>query len=265
MQFPPSPHIAHIVRHYLVLRGAMPGEAVHRLFADGNTGIVFNLAGTGIRLTGKPMQTEPCWLYGQLSSYQDFSLSGTIDWIVVVLHPYAAHQLWQMPATEWKDHFFPAKEVLGPVVDNICIGLSKAATVQDRIDLLDRWIFHFSGNGKQTDPLLQQAIQQINASEGALSVHSLLQQLRVSERMLERKFKLTIGLSPKQYSGIVRMNASAKKLKRFQDQESLTSIAYEADFFDQAHFIRDFRKYTGITPWQYQHTVDPLALNFLRF
>jgi AraC-like DNA-binding protein len=61
------------------------------------------------------------------------------------------------------------------------------------------------------------------------------------------------------------MNASAKKLKRLQLRESLTSIAYEGEYFDQAHFIKDFRKYTGITPWQYRHSVDPLALNFLRF
>lgn len=264
MQFRPSPHIAHIVRHYLVLRGSMPGEAIHRLFADGNTGIVFNLAGTGIRLTGKPMHAEPCWLYGQLSSYRDFSLSGNIDWIVVVLHPYAAHQLWNVPAMEWKDNFFPAKEVLGPAVDSVIAGLLKTTTIQERIDLLDHWIFHLSGNGKQAESLLLQAIHQIIASEGVISIHSLLQQLQVSERMLERKFKLTIGISPKQYSGIIRMNVSAKKLKRFQNHASLTSIAYEADYFDQAHFIKDFRKYTGITPWQYQHAVDPLALNFLR-
>lgn len=265
MQIRPSPHIAHIVRHYLVLRGSLPGEAIHRLFADGNTGIVFNLAGTRIRLPGKSLQYQRCWLYGQLSAYQDFSLSGSIHWIVVVLQPYGAYQLWNIPALEWKDRFFPAQEMLGDAADIISNELTSATSIHACISRLNEWIFHLSGNGKQPEPVLLQALHQISAREGSVPVHTLLKQLHISERMLERKFKLNIGVSPKQYAGIVRMNASAKKLKRLQHQASLTSIAYEGDYFDQAHFINDFRKYTGITPWQYQHTVDPLALNFLRF
>lgn len=264
MQLPPSPHIAHIVKHYLVLKSGEPGDSVHRLFADGNTGIVFNLAAASLKLQDDAAATHHCWLYGQLSSFRDFYLSGSIHWIIVVLQPYGAYHLWNIPATEWKDSFFPAQDVLGQSAERIAARLQQAASVNDCIELLNAWLYQILEKRKQPEPLLLQAIQQIKASEGSLPVHALLKQLQVNERMLERKFKLNTGITPKQYSGIVRMNVSARKLKRLQHRESLTAIAYDNDYFDQAHFIKDFRKYTGITPWQYQHAVAPLALNFLR-
>jgi AraC-like DNA-binding protein len=264
MQFIPSPSIAHIVRHYLVLKGEMPGESIHRLFADGNTGIVFNLSDARLQLEGRQQSVHGCWLYGQLSHFQDLTISGFIHFVIIVLQPYGAYQLWNIPATEWKNSFFPAHDVPGLQVNEIVCRLQKTSSVQDQIAMLDAWIFRLSENRKGPETLLLQAIQLINASDGSLPVHALLKQLKVSERMLERKFKLSTGITPKRYSGIVRMNVSAKKLKRLQQVESLTSIAYDNDYFDQAHFIKDFKKYTGITPWQYQHSVRPLALNFLR-
>jgi AraC-like DNA-binding protein len=264
MQFNPSPSIAHIVKHYLVLTGELPGGSVHRLFADGNTGIVFNLADARLQLEDRQQSIHKCWLYGQLSRFQVLTISGSIHFVIVVLQPYGAYQLWNIPATEWKNNFFPAHEVPGLQVNDIACRLQNASSLQDQIALLDAWIFRLSENGKRPETLLLQAIQLINASDGSLPVHALLKQLKVTERMLERKFKLSTGITPKQYSGIVRMNVSAKKLKRLHHSESLTSIAYDNDYFDQAHFIKDFKKYTGITPWQYQHSVSPLALNFLR-
>lgn len=264
MQLLPSPHITHIVKHYLVLKAGGPGDSVHRLFADGNTGIVFNLAATTLKISNDAAATHSCWLYGQLNNFRDLSFNGSIDWLIVVLQPYGAYHLWNVPATELNDCFLPAQEVLGRAAAYMADRLKQAASIFDRIGLLNAWLLRISEKSKQPDALVLQAVKQIRAGEGSLPVHVLLKRLQVNERTMERKFKQHTGITPKQYSGIVRMNTSARKLKQFQHKESLTAIAYDNDYFDQAHFIKDFRKHTGITPWQYQHTADPLALNFLR-
>jgi transcriptional regulator GlxA family with amidase domain len=99
--------------------------------------------------------------------------------------------------------------------------------------------------------------------EGMLPVESLLRILSVNERTLERKFKLHIGITPKRFSDIIRLNASAKRMQRMKEGAALTGIAYESGYFDQAHFSKEFKKYTGITPQQYHAQARPLALNFL--
>lgn len=265
MQILPPPPIAHIVRHYLLLNGVLKQEAVLRLFADGNTGVVFDLGDTSLRATGSIAAEQRSWVYGQLSTFHDLVLGGQLHCIIVVLQPYGAYQLWGDQVMEWKDQFIPAQAVLGKSIDFISDKLQQAGSVAAAMKVLNAWITGLAESNRQPDALLLKAVQLIDATGGKLPVHGLLDQLQVNERLLERRFRTGIGISPKQYSGIVRITASAKGIRHLQKAGLLTGVAYDHDYFDQAHFIKDFKKYTGITPWQYQHQVSPLALNFLRF
>ena len=59
-----------------------------------------------------------------------------------------------------------------------------------------------------------------------------------------------IGLSPKQLSKVIRLQATLKILST-QNAENLTTIAYECNYYDQAHFIKDFKEFTGMSPKQF--------------
>lgn len=263
MQLRPHPDLTNLIRHYLVLDGASATANVHRLFADGNTGLVFNLNDAALCTTGVTPAQHSCWVYGQVNTYHDLSLTGSINWLVAVLQPYAAYHLWGVPATEWLNGLFPAAEVLGRAVNVITNKLSKAQHVHDRIRLLDNFFLQAINKDPNPDPLIIQAVQYINSQHGIVSVESLLKTLPVNERTLERKFKLHIGISPKRFVDVIRLTSSAKRMQRTTGRQ-LTSVAYDSGYFDQAHFIKEFKKYTGITPHQYHAQAHPLALNFLQ-
>src|ERR1700741_3464420 len=107
MQIRPHPDLTNLIRHYLVLDGAPTTAGVHRLFADGNTGLVFNLNHTRLCAAGDTPVQHVCWVYGQVKTFHDLSLTGSINWLVVVLQPYAAYHLWGVPAIEWFNGLFP--------------------------------------------------------------------------------------------------------------------------------------------------------------
>ncbi|THU40478.1 helix-turn-helix transcriptional regulator [Niastella caeni] len=263
MQILPHPALAHLVRHYLILDELQPVNSMHRLFADGNTGLVFNLDNAALCAAGNSPAIYSCWLYGQVKTFHNLSVAGSINWIVVVLQPYGAHQLWGVPAMEWYNCFFPAVEIVGTRIDSIANALLNAKQLNERIRLLDNFLLQQVDQRTPPDPVIVQAVQHIIKQEGMVSVESLHQSLWVNERTLERKFKLHIGISPKRFTDIVRLNSSAKRMQRMKGKQPLTGVAYESGYFDQAHFIKEFKKYTGITPQQYQAQARPLALNFL--
>ena len=79
------------------------------------------------------------------------------------------------------------------------------------------------------------------------SAKELADKLNIHRRNMERKFETAVGMSPKQLSRVVRLQSALKLLEQ-QKYSNLTSLAYESGYYDQAHFIRDFKEFTGISP-----------------
>jgi AraC-like DNA-binding protein len=94
--------------------------------------------------------------------------------------------------------------------------------------------------------LISNAIELIEKSAGNIQIAELCNQLSVSDRTIRNQFYDQIGCSPKEYIRIVKMKQVAWQMKH--SDNSLTSIAYDNDYFDQAHFIRDVKNITGKSP-----------------
>jgi AraC-like DNA-binding protein len=93
-----------------------------------------------------------------------------------------------------------------------------------------------------------------------LTIDQLAVQQSTSRRQLERRFANTVGLSPKQLAKIIRLQHTLKNLEQKQFN-NLASLAVENGYFDQAHFIKDFKEFTGITPKQFY--ADSLKMSSL--
>jgi AraC-like DNA-binding protein len=82
---------------------------------------------------------------------------------------------------------------------------------------------------------------------GSITVGKLAEETGLSQRQLSRRFHQTVGLSPKEYLGACRFNASLQYLSKYPGV-SLTEIAHLSGYYDQAHFIRDYKVYAGHSP-----------------
>ena len=100
-------------------------------------------------------------------------------------------------------------------------------------------------------------------TKGSKSLSAILKEDIKKRRQLERNFTKQIGLSPKQLSKVIRLQATLQMLLN-KTTGTLTDLAYENEYYDQAHFIRDFKEFTGITPKDFM-TDDKMALSALLY
>lgn len=97
----------------------------------------------------------------------------------------------------------------------------------------------------------------IKQNKNILSVHQIQEIAGFSERSLERYFQKNVGISPREYLSIERFNqlivlqSNSKKIP-------LLSSALDVGYYDQSHFIRNCKKFTGLTPEKYFKGYDPV-------
>lgn len=105
-------------------------------------------------------------------------------------------------------------------------------------------------------PDIAWALKSLEASHGARSIGALSRDLACSRKTLIQRFHAQVGLSPKVVAGIFRF-AHAIKHIRAADEEGWADLAIGCGYYDQAHFNRDFRRYTGRTPREFRASLLP--------
>jgi AraC-like DNA-binding protein len=95
--------------------------------------------------------------------------------------------------------------------------------------------------------------RQIEAAGGNVSIDALARATGYSRKHVATSFRERFGLAPKPLARLVRFDRAVRLLRAGGGRPgSLAAVAAECGYFDQAHFIRDFRRYAGGTPGEYQ-------------
>jgi len=122
--------------------------------------------------------------------------------------------------------------------------LAFANTDKQRIKIVEQFLLSQLKN-IQTDKLITEAVKLIYQSNGTIRIKELNEKLFISQSPFEKRFRKIVGTTPKKFASIIRFN---KVLETLDKSKSLTEICFENNFFDQAHFIKDFKHFTGDTP-----------------
>ncbi|MCW5518086.1 helix-turn-helix domain-containing protein [Muriicola sp. Z0-33] len=188
-------------------------------------------------------------IYASCSSTVSLRPYAGMKFMTVQFNNFGLYYLKQVPAYELHDSllhmdlFFSASDI-----DRISSQLKEKDHVQDKFIALESFIKERIGLEK-VDPRLYHAINMLK-SEQVVSIHQLSEALCISGRSLQKIFKKYVGLSPAHFRKIVRFNRATNLLLN-SSADSLTNITYECGYYDQAHFIKDFRKFGGISPSEF--------------
>lgn len=185
---------------------------------------------------------------GLQNSYRLFKNTPNIGTVLVLFKEAGAAAFFKQPLHELfgeslsLDNFMLRSELL-VFEEKLC----EAASDRGRIDVVEKFL-RARLNTAPPDKLVTTAVSLIHAAKGNIKIATLCQQLYTSQSPLEKKFRQAVGASPKKYSAIVRFK---HLLQQHPSSQSLTQLGYEAGFYDQAHFIKEFKIFTGLTPENY--------------
>lgn len=266
MQIKPSAPLSGIVRHFLVIESDR--QTAMRIFSDGNTGIVFNYGDTlsyQSEAYAAPQLLPVNFIYGQLDRFCNVWATGKVRLLIAVLYPFGAAALFRLPASELRNEIVGCEHFYGQDASFLADEIAIATSISEKTKTAERFLLsrlrqqEIVGN-----TLIISAISLIHAQNGLLPVTRLTEVLGVTERQLQRKFEEQVGISPKRYAGITRMQYALKMLRKKSGTISFAGIACESGFFDQAHLIREMKNLSGLTPGQYLSPQNLLAANLIQ-
>lgn len=121
--------------------------------------------------------------------------------------------------------------------------------VQDKIKTVEDFMLEriVNLNSKVDYVLFSQIVKYIRYKRGAIRLNQLSEHFNISYKKIERLFQFYLGMAPKVYIRIIRFN-SCIHLKNELEQLNLTQLGNEVGFFDQSHFIREFKSFSSLTP-----------------
>lgn len=186
------------------------------------------------------------YIYGQITQPGIMKhKAGPYTMTQVVLKPHALHTLLGMNAAELTNNGLLLLDDLS--AGNLNDRLLEANNQQERIALLTQFLLDKREQAQSRDRLVEESLRVIHRHSASIAVRDLLAHLSLSERQFERRFTQTVGLSPQFYIRVKRFNEAVRlmKTRRF---ERLTDVAHALNFYDQSHFIRDIKAFSGVTP-----------------
>ena len=219
----------------------------------GGFGVVFNF-GDPVFLDGRLVK-EPLFLDGANTLSRKMGFIGRVDLVGIRFREGGAYPFLGVPLHELRDAFTLLDVLDRRQLLTLHDRLTETAVLAHRFQLLDQWLLARLAQGQTRSLLIPPSLARLQAQAGQLPIPQLAEELAVSQRQLERLFQLQVGMTPKQYARLVRVETARLALK--QHRESTTRLAVDLGFYDQAHFIREFRSVIGMTPTAYKKRQSP--------
>lgn len=249
-QIQPPPALVGHVRFFWTMESA-PGDQVPKMMgplADGCPGLIFQHGGEGLFYDEQQKPLPPFFLYGQTVTRTRLFFSGRCKTVGVTLYPHTLKSVFGFNAAELTDSCMDLHLLSTSLPEQ----LLNAGSVHKQIELLSGYLLSLlKKHETRVDAVTHYALNRITASKGSIALKELQQHMRLTERSFERKFNQHVGVSPKLFAKICRFQASLQQLRNNR-YAKLSDIAFDNGYADQSHFIRIFREFAGVSPFQFQ-------------
>jgi AraC-like DNA-binding protein len=252
--FPPQPNLDSLVKCYWTLEvPPQAGSSRQRIVPDGCIELIFMLGDDVKRFRSEDdFIIQPrAMVIGQITEPFFIEPTGYVNSFATRFYPYGFANFVTTSIKDLANKETPIEKLFGeePAKD-LTQRIIQASGTEERIRIVEDFLLNKLNNEATIDGIVKSTIDAILSTGGNTNISTILKDDLSKRRQLERKFLKQIGISPKQLGKIIRLQTALKMLLN-QKTTTLTKIAYESDYYDQAHFIKDFKEFTGTNPGEF--------------
>lgn len=190
-------------------------------------------------------QSPDYMILGLFTRPYEVRLSGTVILFAIRFKPEGIYSIFGIPASKFIDGYEDMAMVIGDDFRGFCHRVREEKSTTGMVSRTESYLLRTLQRNKIDLSYINFAAELIRQIKG-IRIEELSDRVFISQRQLEREFKNKLGIGPKHYLRIMRLNEVQRLLKdRAMD---LTSVAYHCGYTDQAHFIRDFKSIIGENP-----------------
>jgi AraC-like DNA-binding protein len=251
--FKPNIELAEFVRRYWTLDGEKENIPLkNTIVPDGTMKLIFHYGDTYKHHSqnGEITVLPKCFLIGQLTKPYVIEPIGITGSFVVQFKPNGFLPFTTIPIREMENTAVPLDKLFGKEGKNLGEQILNANHTSKRIQIIETFLFKKLTYKRTIDNIVKSTVETIFNANGRFSVNEFSKSNNINRRQLARKFSSAIGLSPKQLAKTIRIQSALKVLLN-EEIKSLTDLAYENEYFDQAHFIKEFKEFTGLKPKEF--------------
>ena len=250
----PGESLKNYVKCFYLYESETSVSFVDKAFATGCIEIMFNL-GNGQWQTeenGNFITTPGIELWGQIIQPLSFKSLGKNTMFGIRFFPHTASIFLNDNVELFNNKVTDYKNVAGNAVHQLHVKLLAPQALDKRVEITEAFLLQrlsLSEKGLNRIHLIGNIIRELKQEDFFDNIDNVASRYGITSRYLQKLFLQYTGLTPKLFSKINRFQNSLLLVAK--QNESLTSIAYECGYFDQSHFIREFKSFTGSTPSGY--------------
>lgn len=236
--------------------GLVQGHTIERLLPDGTLNLLIELA-------DQPQYTyednDPLkkrkyvksWFSGMQTGYISISSSNRSAMMVVQFKPNGAYPILKIPVTELTNKVLDADLLFGNEIEFLREQILAQVTPESRIQAMEHWLIaRYSDIDEIPEAVVQYAVEETMFNPTDINMEFIANETGYSQQHFINLFKKYVGISPKQYQRIVRFNQVLQEIESKKKVE-WGQLSQELGYYDQAHFIRDFKHFSGFSPKKY--------------
>lgn len=232
---------------------ALEGNIVERVIPTENVQLMFHYRNPFVVVKSETVtERQPRTIIsGLTNTWSNVSTFGQAGVIFVEFYPAGACHFFNFPLSEIQNQSIDLSDIFRDEITQVEEELFENKTIQGKVAVIENFLMgKYSPILHHDQLLICQGVQLIKQNRGQFSANVLAEKLMVTTKSLERKFSGLLGKTPKQYIKLVRFRETLNDFSR-QKNRPLTEFAYRNGYFDQAHFIRDFKSFSGYTPGEF--------------